>query len=230
VNSDLTTVDLRMKSKKSVKRIVAAIWMAVFLLGLYVVFHGFNVMNAQEPIGTKRVSTYVRYFNGIIAGNLTIYLTSVGPITPNKPVNTSIDLYWLYPSSPNPVFSVYFWDANPQPEFPFNATMPPPTPKIYLLNLWWMPKNHFKSLKNVTLVWMTSGVKGITIEEIETQPRPYVETYNVTGLIEVDPASAATRFREAHTSEGQWWIGIGIAIVFGSTLVYEVAEHLRKTR
>jgi len=86
-------------------------------------------MNTRESIQTKRVWTYVQYFNGINAGNLTVELTCAGALTALKPINVSIDLHWFYPSSPNPVFTIYFWGASLKPTFPFNESIPPPHKK-----------------------------------------------------------------------------------------------------
>lgn len=206
-------------------RIMAiVVWLVFVCIGIYVVYHGWNVMNTPEPIEKRCVWRYVEYPNGINAGNLSIELTSVGKMTALKPINVGIDLHWFYPDSSNDVFSIYFWGAYPKPEFPFNATIPPPTSKIYLLHYWTMPENHF--MDNVTLVWMTSGVFGVTIEEIKFD----MAYYNLTQLIEIEPASKAFDFRETHTRDGQWWMGTGLTVLFGSTIVYQVGEQFRRKK
>jgi hypothetical protein len=201
------------------RRIAIVVWLIFVCVGIYLIYHGWNVVNTPEPIEKRCIWRYAEYPNGMNAGNLSLELTSDGRITALKPINVSIDLHWFYPDSSNDVFSIYFWGAYPEPEFPFNATIPPPTSKIILLHYWTMPENHF--MDNVTLVWMTSGVFGATIEEIGFE----MWNYNMTQFIEIEPASAASEFKDTHARDGQFWIGIGLTVFLGSTIVYQVNEQ-----
>jgi len=87
-----------------------------------------------------------------------------------------------------------------------------------------MPENHFRG--DATLIWMTSGIFGVTIEEIN--PGAPIRTYNITRFIEIDSEESTINFKETHRSEGLRRIELGLTIIFGSTIIYQVAEHWEK--